>query len=135
MKPLEVLLRNLPYFPVYIAWLVGAILALVRWHRHPRVSLVMLIATALFILGMLLQVVSVAWVMNQISTGGWSASEVGYVMGTVAIVHSLLNTAAYTGFAPKLRRGGRKPGILPTGAPLRPPNGSGCRLFLPLRGI
>jgi hypothetical protein len=96
MKALDLLLTNLPYFPVYLAWLVGAILALVRWHRHPRVSLVMLIATALFILGMLLQVVSFAWVMNQISTGGWSASEAGYILGTVAIIHSLLNTAAYT---------------------------------------
>jgi hypothetical protein len=95
MKPLEVLTTYLPYFPMYLAWLVGAILALVRWHRHPRVSLVMLIATALFIFGLLLQVASFAWLMHQASVGGWSSGEIAGAFGLVAVVESVLHTAAY----------------------------------------
>lgn len=30
--------------PLYITWLVGIVLALVRWKRHPRVSLMTVIA-------------------------------------------------------------------------------------------
>ena len=38
--------------PVYVAWLVGVILAIVRWKKHPSVSLMALIAfVILFLLG------------------------------------------------------------------------------------
>ena len=113
MKPLEVLVTYLPYFPMYLAWLVGAILALVRWPRHPRVSLVMLSATTLFILGLLLQVAAFAWVMNQVSAGGWSAGEAGTVFGIIAVVESVLHTAAYTLLLVAVFgwRGGRPAGV------------------------
>jgi ABC-type transport system involved in multi-copper enzyme maturation permease subunit len=39
--------------PVYLVWLVGVILAIVRWKKHPSVSLVALIAfVMLFLLAM-----------------------------------------------------------------------------------
>ncbi len=33
--------------PLYIVWLIGIVLALVRWRHHPRASLLMVIALAL----------------------------------------------------------------------------------------
>ena len=127
MKPLDLVLSNLPWFPVYLAWLVGAILALVRWHRHPRVSLVMLLATALFILGMLLGVASF-WVISQQVASGWSAREVGYAAGIINLVRSLLNTIAYTLLLIAVFgwRGGRRPDAeaeddFPGDAARRPP--------------
>jgi len=99
MNPQE-LLSYLPYFPVYLIWLVGGIVALVRWHRHPRVSLVMLIATALFISGMLLNAVGFRWAVNwavkQGAPGGWTVGEfIYYVSIAASLVHSLFNTATY----------------------------------------
>jgi hypothetical protein len=95
MKP-EDLLNYLPALPVYLIWLVGGIVALVRWHRHPRVSLIMLIATALFIAGMLLNAVASWWVVKQINAGGWGITEFRFALLAVSGVHSLLNAAAYT---------------------------------------
>jgi hypothetical protein len=111
MKP-EELLNYLPAFPVYLIWLVGGIVALVRWHRHPRVSLIMLIATALFISGMLLNAVSFRWAVNRMNAGGWSTEEFRFAMLALSVVHSLFNAAAYTLLLIAVFgwRGGRRPG-------------------------
>jgi hypothetical protein len=43
MVGLKFLVANLTQLPVYLVWLVGVILALVSWKKHPSVSLVTLI--------------------------------------------------------------------------------------------
>lgn len=45
--------------PLYIVWIVGAILCLVRWRRHPAVSLIALIAIVLFFLQAILSILAV----------------------------------------------------------------------------
>ena len=50
MSPGELLLYYLPSFRLYVAWLVGGMLALVHWQRHPKGSAVMVVATVLFVL-------------------------------------------------------------------------------------
>jgi membrane protein YdbS with pleckstrin-like domain len=39
--------------PIIIVLLIGIALALLRWRRHPRVSLLTLIASAVMIVGMI----------------------------------------------------------------------------------
>ena len=110
MSPQE-LLSYLPALPMYFVWLIGGIVALVRWHRHPRVSLIMLIATALFISSLLLNVVGFRWV-NQALVRGWSTGDAMYVLTGLRIIVSLLNAAAYTLLLVAVFgwRGGRRPG-------------------------
>ncbi len=39
----------LPQLPIYLVWLIGLLLALVNWRRHPRPSLLAFIAFVLFL--------------------------------------------------------------------------------------
>jgi hypothetical protein len=48
--PAALLTGFLNQLPVYLVWLAGIVLALVNWRRHPRVSLLLLIAMVLFFL-------------------------------------------------------------------------------------
>jgi hypothetical protein len=91
----QMIFSYLPYYPVYLAWLVGAILALLCYQRHPRVSQVILAATALFILGMLLQGAEVSWFRRQLRAGTWAAVEVPLAVRVAGVVHALLNAVAY----------------------------------------
>jgi hypothetical protein len=43
-------MQFLPQVPLYLVWLVGMLLALTRWRRHPTPSLLALIAFALFLM-------------------------------------------------------------------------------------
>lgn len=45
--------------PLYIIWVVGAILCIVRWRRHPTVALLALIAIFLFFLQSIVGTLSV----------------------------------------------------------------------------
>ncbi len=45
-----VLTQFLLQIPLYVVWLVGAILCIIRWRQHPSVSLLALVAILLFFL-------------------------------------------------------------------------------------
>jgi hypothetical protein len=91
----EILAGSLHYYPLYFAWLVGAIVALVRWRRHPRVSQVVLAATALFILAMVQHVATVAWANTQMQAGALSATASQFAFRAAGVAHALLSTASY----------------------------------------
>jgi len=92
VKLFELLFSYLPVLPIYLTWLVGAILALARWQRHPKVSLVMLISAVVFILGLLIQVAGYYWATNVVLTGGGSIEEVRWLLLALALVNSLFTT-------------------------------------------
>lgn len=80
--------------PLYVMWLIGVVLALVRWQNHPRVSLLMMIglgvAGATPIVGAALGM----WFQLAIDAGRMPALYVGTFLAAFNSVRSLLNAAA-----------------------------------------
>ena len=76
--------------PLILVWVIGLVLAIIRWKRHPRASLFTLIAiTGLMILSLAGSLLSV-WLPVMIRTGGWDVSRIGVINTAVGFVRSLL---------------------------------------------
>ena len=84
MTGLSLLVAILTQSPVYLVWLVGLILALATWKKHPSVSLVALISfVILFVLALAIQLTTthhgvnwnlagIAFFEALIRAGAWS---------------------------------------------------------------
>ena len=78
MNGLGLLAAILTQLPVYLVWLVGIILALVGWKKHPSVSLVALIGfVILFLLALFTQLTTVRHGVN------WSQVGVAFLEALV----------------------------------------------------
>jgi hypothetical protein len=87
----------LPQLPVYLVWLIGLFLALVRWRRHPVPSLLALIAFILFLVSSMAGTLLTVWVMSQMGNRdidrAWMSSLIALgriAVGTVAWILLLL---------------------------------------------
>jgi hypothetical protein len=85
----------LPLLPICVLWLVGIVLALVMWKRHPGVSLVVLLACVLLLVTLIAGQIASTWVMQAQKDGGWSISQVGLVMAIVSWVRVTLSAIGY----------------------------------------
>jgi hypothetical protein len=77
--------------PVILVWLVGFILALVFWRRHPKVSLLTLIAIGGFLLGSLINSFLAVQLPLMLQQRGWTTSQIGVALSLNAIISSLLS--------------------------------------------
>jgi hypothetical protein len=118
MNPTELLVFYLPSFPMYIAWLVGGVLALVRWHRHPKVSAVMAVATVLFVFQSLAGLATFWLIRNQASFG-WGAGQLVYALGAMNIARSVVAALAYALLLVAVY--GWRKAMVPEGALYEPP--------------
>ncbi|MGD0750499.1 MAG: hypothetical protein ABSA23_03715 [Anaerolineales bacterium] len=74
MNGLGLLAAILTQLPVYLVWLVGVILALVGWKKHPSVSLVALIGfVILVLLALFTQITTVRHGVN------WSQAGIAFL--------------------------------------------------------
>jgi hypothetical protein len=86
----------LPQLPVYLVWLIGMLLALVRWRRHPVPSLLALVAFTLFLMSAMTATLLHVWVMSEMDlelSRAWMFSLIALgrtAVGTVAWVLLLL---------------------------------------------
>ena len=105
---LPALLMNLlSQTPVLLAFLVGALLAILKWRNHPNVSLLVLIACGLGLAVSLIFPALNIWVVQSMS--GPRGAERQWIFTGMAIVSSLLRlviyallfAAAFSGRAPK----------------------------------
>ena len=81
--------------PVLIVWLIGAVLALARWPRHPQVSASVLISLACMLLAFLVQQAGFHLVLNYFRQPGQSASTVALPLSVVGILASIVRTAGW----------------------------------------
>ncbi len=81
--------------PVLIVWLVGGVLALVHWRRHPRVSLLALIALGVFFIQMLVGTYLSIWLPMTLVRQGMSAAQMGLIMMARGVVQSLVSAVAW----------------------------------------
>lgn len=98
----------LTYVPYILVVLAGVAIAIVRWQRHPRVSLAVLIAAAINITMVLAAVVwqllSLQWMMTSAYTPGpFQAMAFYTVYGTVQLLTGCLTLyAIFSGRAPSM---------------------------------
>jgi hypothetical protein len=80
----RLLLQSLAYqAPLYLVWLVAAILALVLWRRHPGVSLLVLLSMALFFGQSLVGSALQAWLSPQRIERGWTNEQLAIRLSLV----------------------------------------------------
>jgi hypothetical protein len=81
--------------PMLLAYLVGAILALVFWRRCPSPARLTLIATLLLLVVSLVQSFLVSFFVQARVDQGWSYEQVGLIMAVLGLVASLIRVTAF----------------------------------------
>ena len=77
--------------PVFIAWLIGLLVAISRWRRHPRPSLLIVIALAIFFLRALIGP-ALSWSVVHSDLG---LENAGMVQGLISLLFALVAAVAW----------------------------------------
>ncbi len=84
------------YFLVALVWLVGAILSILSWQRHPKVSRLTLIAIAIFLVTSLVGTYTSLYLPLLLRDRGWTNSQLAAVYYPLhSIVVSLIQAVAW----------------------------------------
>ncbi len=93
----SMLTRFLAQLPVYLVWLVGAIVAVVRWRRHPRVSLLAVAGLAVLFLSSLVSTAANSMLPMMVASGALrgSFSRMATVLAVCSIVFAVIAAVGY----------------------------------------
>ncbi|MEM8530782.1 MAG: hypothetical protein AAGF95_08060 [Chloroflexota bacterium] len=86
----SILVNLLIYTPLFLVWGVGLIVAFLRWQRHPRVSLLLVIAIIGLGLDTIIGTILTTWLPMAYMQSGWDVEQLGLVLGLVGILRTLL---------------------------------------------
>ena len=86
---------NLVQLPVVLVWLIGFVLSLVYWRRHPKVSLLTFIAIAGFLASSLIGTYLSVWLPVTLQERGWSVSQIGVAIASRGIISSLVSAVLW----------------------------------------
>jgi hypothetical protein len=81
--------------PLLIVFLGGAIMALVRWQRHPTTSLLVLLACGLALMITPAAPAVSIWVSHTMSMRGGSMTNMSWIFSVIAIVSSVSHALVY----------------------------------------
>ncbi|HEV2666430.1 MAG TPA: hypothetical protein VG324_16045 [Blastocatellia bacterium] len=81
--------------PVIIVWVIGIALALLRWRRHPQVSLFALIAFAISIINMVVNRFLTVWLPMTMRDSGWTTVQIGTMFSAIGTITALIAAAAW----------------------------------------
>ncbi len=81
----------LTQLPIILVLLIGFILSLVYWRRHPKVSLLTAIATVGILASLLTRTFLNTWLPMTLYQQGWNTSQVRIVLTTSGVIFSLLS--------------------------------------------
>lgn len=105
MESFGIALRNLvAQSPLLVIWLAGFGLAVLRWNRHPRVSLLTVIAIVLYFIGASGNALASRWLVGALRNLGWlvpgtlGTALVSFVMAVIKAVAWALLFAAIFGW-------------------------------------
>ena len=81
--------------PLYLVWLAAIVLAIVRWSRHPRVSLATVLAiTALWAVSLSVSFLDM-WLPLDLRARGMSMVQLSRVYAAISIVNSILQAGCW----------------------------------------
>jgi hypothetical protein len=109
-------LSDLSVLPIYGVWLVGIVVALIRWGRHPQVSAIVAVSLAgMLVLNLGTRVAS--WmIISAARNGGQPIASIGVYLGILGVAASLLRACAWIGLLIALF-GWRQTAARPSGLP------------------
>jgi hypothetical protein len=81
--------------PVFLVWLVAIIVAIVNWRRHPRVSLLTLIAFAMFFIAAFVGTALTSWLPLTLHERGLPGTQMGNVALILSFLRGLFDAAAW----------------------------------------
>ena len=84
------------YFVVAMVWLVGVILSIVYWQRHPKVSRLTLTALAIFFVESMVSAYANLYVPLMLRDQGWTNGQLGTLYYPIkSVVASLIQAVAW----------------------------------------
>jgi hypothetical protein len=103
MEPFGIVLRSLvAQSPILLVWLAGFGLAVLRWQRHPKVSLLTVIAIVLYLIGASGNALAGRWLVIALRNLGWTipgtlgTATISFVMAVIkAVAWALLFAAVF----------------------------------------
>jgi hypothetical protein len=82
--------------PLILIWVIGIVLALSRWRRHPRVSLFAIIAFSVFIVSVIVvSILTARATTAMMSSPNLSVNETIPVLGIIVIIQQLISAVAW----------------------------------------
>jgi hypothetical protein len=90
-----VFLRFLPLLPLYFLWLLGIVLAMVRFRRHPTVSVLTALACAILIVNSMASVFANTWLQGYLLGRSFSTEQVANIMVMVGVFFNLVSAVAW----------------------------------------
>ncbi len=88
----------LPRLALWLVWLVAVVLAIRGWSRHPRASLLAVIAVAIFFLDSLLGLGGTFFLNRFIENSRLGGARISAILGMFGAVQLLINVVGW-GFA------------------------------------
>ncbi|MCB0214298.1 MAG: hypothetical protein KDJ52_33475 [Anaerolineae bacterium] len=76
--------------PVILVWLAGFIMAIVFWRRHPRVSLLTVIAMVGFFINTLVGTYISLW-LPRMQPQGWSMEQIGMAFAVSGFIRAFIS--------------------------------------------
>ena len=81
--------------PVFLVWLAGLVVAVTRWQRHPRVSLLTLIAIITLLLNTWIGTILNVQIPTMLSQWGWSVGEMGTFFMIKGFIQAVVAAVGY----------------------------------------
>jgi hypothetical protein len=85
----------LPVVPIALVWLVGAIIAVTTWKRHPNVSLLALLGCLILLFATVAGSAGQFWIVNQQVAAGWPGGQMSLWLSAIGFVRSGLGVIGY----------------------------------------
>lgn len=83
------------YAPLLIVWGIGILVALTRWRRHPRVSLLVTAGLLILAIQMVVQAYISIWLPITLSEEGMSSAEIGLRLRDIGLINILVISLAW----------------------------------------
>lgn len=81
--------------PVLIVWAAGVVIAVVRWQRHRRVSMLLVLGLAILFVNSIVAGFLDVWLPIQLFRGGTHPPRVGLILTGRNILQSLIGAAGW----------------------------------------
>ncbi|NOK59037.1 MAG: hypothetical protein GFH27_549349n32 [Chloroflexi bacterium AL-W] len=81
--------------PLFLVWGVGLVVAFLRWQRHPRVSLLLVIALIGLGLDAIIGTSLSIWLPIAHMQSGWNVEQLGWMMGSVSVLRVLFGSVLW----------------------------------------
>jgi hypothetical protein len=89
------LLRLASSAPVYIVWLIGIVLALMRWRKHPQVSLMIVLALGMMLVTSIIFQYLYIWLPRRLLDGDLSSMSITRVYTVLGVIHSSVSAVGF----------------------------------------